>query len=154
MLREEQTSKICCLRSTSTGTRRVVRPSGWGWSILWREEDADRWDWFTRKKPELNTKSRFGFWCPLDSPTGVGVGQSLAIGAPRTGPTVTQGFFSRVRTFWGRSAPLIKGVGANFPLHALPDNITATNSVCCRLSVRSAPSLLLRGSKCDLFSNH
>src|SRR5258706_104384 len=30
LLREEQTSKICCLRSTSTGTRRVVRPSGWG----------------------------------------------------------------------------------------------------------------------------
>src|ERR1700688_4497132 len=28
--REEQTSKICCLRSTSTGTRRVVRLSGWG----------------------------------------------------------------------------------------------------------------------------
>src|SRR5258705_12554836 len=22
--------KICCVRSTSTGTRRVVRPSGWG----------------------------------------------------------------------------------------------------------------------------
>src|ERR1700688_4152523 len=22
--------QICCLRSTSTGTRRVVRPSGWG----------------------------------------------------------------------------------------------------------------------------
>src|SRR6202043_203107 len=30
LLREEQTSKICCLRSTSTGTRRVVRPSGRG----------------------------------------------------------------------------------------------------------------------------
>jgi hypothetical protein len=30
VVEEEQTSKICCLRSTSTGTRRVVRPSGWG----------------------------------------------------------------------------------------------------------------------------
>src|SRR5260370_41464401 len=42
--------KICCVRSTSTGTRRVVRPSGGGWSILWREEDADRWAWFIGKK--------------------------------------------------------------------------------------------------------
>ena len=48
--REEQTSKICCLRSTSTGIGRVVRLSGWGWSILCREEDADRWSWFIRKK--------------------------------------------------------------------------------------------------------
>ena len=30
------------------------------WSILWRNEDVDRWSWFTRKKLELNTKSHFG----------------------------------------------------------------------------------------------
>jgi hypothetical protein len=55
LLREEQTPKICW--STSTGTRRVVRPSGWGWSILWRDEDADRWASFIRKKFGINPKS-------------------------------------------------------------------------------------------------
>jgi hypothetical protein len=33
-------------------------------------------------------------------PTGVGVGQSLALRALRTGPTFTQGFFSRTNKFW------------------------------------------------------
>ncbi len=32
---------------------------GGGWSILWRNEDADRWASFIRKKLELNTKSHF-----------------------------------------------------------------------------------------------
>src|ERR1700704_2223311 len=32
---------------------------GWGWSNLWGDEGADRWEWFTRKKLELNTKSHF-----------------------------------------------------------------------------------------------
>jgi hypothetical protein len=45
------------LRCTSTGTRRVVRLSGWGWSILSREEDADRWAWFMPTKLKINTKS-------------------------------------------------------------------------------------------------
>ena len=40
-------------------TTRDFRPDlgGGGWSILWRNEDADRWSWFIRANPELNTKS-------------------------------------------------------------------------------------------------
>ena len=39
-----------------------------GWSILWREEDADRWSWFIRKIFSFfkgkNPLGRFGV-CPL-----------------------------------------------------------------------------------------
>src|SRR6202051_4740578 len=38
------------LESTSTGTRASSDLRGGGWSILWREEDADRLAWFIRKK--------------------------------------------------------------------------------------------------------
>src|SRR5258708_749736 len=36
---------------------RSRRPVGRGWSILWRDEDADRWASFIRKKFGMNTKS-------------------------------------------------------------------------------------------------
>jgi hypothetical protein len=39
---------------------------GGGWSILWRNEDADRW--FIRKKLEFNTKSHFEVLCAKPLP--------------------------------------------------------------------------------------
>src|SRR3984893_6891462 len=36
---------------------RSLTPVDGGWSILWRDEDADRWAWFIPAKLELNTKS-------------------------------------------------------------------------------------------------
>src|SRR6266852_5807097 len=36
---------------------RLLKPTVGGWSNLWRLSAPDRWDSFTRKKLELNTKS-------------------------------------------------------------------------------------------------
>jgi hypothetical protein len=65
------------VRMPAANGRAAHVAQGRGWFNLWRDQRADRLDCFIRKKPELNTKSRFGFWCPLDSPTGVG-GRSIS----------------------------------------------------------------------------
>ena len=67
---------------------------------------------------------------------------------PRTGPTVTQGFFSHMRRFLVPSALAINGLGAISLSRTLPDNRTTTNSVWCGYSVGSASSLLSRSLRC------
>jgi hypothetical protein len=67
VVEDEQTSEIRC----SSLLQPELGP-GW-WSIPWREEDADRWASFTRRKLELNPKSplsrlherKFRAHCPL-----------------------------------------------------------------------------------------
>src|ERR1700675_4247783 len=49
VVEEEQTSKICCLSLLQPELGASSDLRGGGWSILWREEDADRWAWFIRK---------------------------------------------------------------------------------------------------------
>jgi hypothetical protein len=50
-----------CSDACRHGPTESVVFCGWGrgWSNLWRDEGADRWDSFIRKKLELNTKSHF-----------------------------------------------------------------------------------------------
>jgi len=49
LLREEQTSKICCSSLLQPELGASSDFGVGGGSILWREEDADRWAWFLRK---------------------------------------------------------------------------------------------------------
>ncbi len=78
----------------------VRDPSRGGVSKLWRDTRADRWDWFIRKKFELNGKSPLRLdeivyrrSIAAGSSEGWGVGNSSSQCCSRTGLTATQGFF-------------------------------------------------------------
>jgi hypothetical protein len=81
-----------------------------------------------------------------DSSMGWGWCNPYRLVASRTGPTVTQGFFSHMRRFMAHSAVTTNGLKAISPSRPLPDNRTITSSVCCRYSIGSASSLLSRSS--------